>query len=117
MPKKAEIREAMHRLSSVALKQCTYDRMGQIFGNGPIHYLVEIGNLFFIAWENNDTGTLIINPITRFNLDELEELGAAEIWKVMCVPTTLNKDIEVREIENKYLEAAYRRSEACGYQY
>lgn len=111
MPQTQEIREAMLRLSSIELKPYQYDPTGQVFGFGLIHYLIEIGKLFFIAWENNDTGSIIVNPITRFDLDELEELGSYETWTVLHVPATLSEGIQFREIENSELNIAYRRSE------
>lgn len=111
MPQTAEIREAMLRLSSIELKHYCYDPTGQVHGDGPIQYLLEIGQLLFIAWENNDTGSIIINPITRFNLDELEELGSFEMWTVLRVPATLSECIQFREIENSELNKAYRSNE------
>ena len=80
-----EIREAMLRLSSIGLKRYEYDQTGQILGEGQIHYLVEVSDLLFIAWENSDTCLMIVNPITCFSLDELEELGFLEAWMFcMC---------------------------------
>jgi len=115
MPLAAEIRQAMLRLSSIALKQFQYDPTGQEFGDGPIHYLVEIDNLLFIAWEDNDTGMIVINPITCFDLDELEELGSYEMWTVIHLSTILNESVQFREIENSELNFAYKRSESHGY--
>ena len=115
MPQTTEIQEAMLRLSRIELKQCQYDPTGQVFGDGRIQYLVEIRDLLFIAWENKDTGSVIVNPITRFDLDELEELGSYETWTVMHLPATLNEGVQFREIENSELNNAYRRSEAYGY--
>ena len=115
MPRIAEIRDAMLRLSSIELKQCQYDPTGQIFGDGPINYLVEIGNQLFIAWENNATGEVIVNPITRFDLDELEELGSYEIWTVISVPATAGEGAHFRQIENSELNTAYRLSEIYGF--
>ncbi len=103
-----EIREAMLRLSSIGLKRYEYDHTGQIFGNGPIHYLVEVSDLLFIAWENSDTCSMIVNPITRFSLDELEEVGSLEAWTVLRVPATLADGIQFREIGNTELNAAYK---------
>lgn len=102
-----EIRDAMLRLSCIARIQYEYDPAGQIIGEGPIHYLIELGNLFFIAWENNDTGAMVVNPITRFGLDELDELGAAEAWTVLRVPAELAEGIQFREIDNVELSEAY----------
>lgn len=109
MIKMQEISEAMLRLSCIERIQCQYDPVGEIVGGGPIHYLVELGNLLFIAWENNDTGAMVVNPITRFGLDELDELGAAEAWTVMRVPTDLAEAVQFREIENVELNEAYRQ--------
>lgn len=103
-----EIREAMLRLSSIGLKRYEYDQTGQIFGDGPIHYLVEVSDLLFIVWENSDTCSMIVNPITRFSLDELEELGSLEAWTVLHVPATLAEGIQFREIGNAELNAAYQ---------
>lgn len=104
-----EIREAMLRLSCIGCMQCQYDPIGLIVGEGPIHYLVELGNLLFIAWENNDTGAIVVNPITRFDLDELDELGAAEAWTVMRVPADMTEGIRFREIDNVELSEVYRQ--------
>lgn len=103
------IREVMLRLSCIGRIPCQYDQAGEIVGEGPIHYLVELGNLFFIAWENNDTRAMVVNPITCFGLDELDELGAAEAWTVMRVPTDLAEAIQFREIDNVELNEAYRQ--------
>jgi len=103
------IREAMLRLSCIERIPCQYDPAGQIVGEGPIHYLVELGNLLFIAWENNDTGAMVVNPITRFELDELDELGAAEAWTVVRVPTDLAEVIQFRVIDNVELNEVYRQ--------
>lgn len=78
MPLAAEIRQAMLRLSSIALKQFQYDPTGQAFGDGPIHYLVEIDNLLFIAWEDNDTGMIVINPIIALTWTSLKNWGATK---------------------------------------
>jgi antitoxin component of MazEF toxin-antitoxin module len=103
------IREAMLRLSCLGHIPCKYDPESEIVGEGPIHYLVELGNLLFIAWENNDTGAMVVNPITRFGLDELDELGAAEAWTVMRVPADLAEAIQFREIDNVELNETYRQ--------
>jgi hypothetical protein len=69
----------------------------------------QYSNLFFIAWENNDTGAMVVNPITRFGLDELDELGAAEAWTVRCVLPDLAESIQFREIDSVELSEAYRQ--------
>lgn len=63
-----------------------YDPGGDIFGDGPIHYLVEVGYLVSMAWESNDSGLMVVNPITRFDLDGLDELGAEEAWTILRMP-------------------------------
>lgn len=107
MKKMQGIREAMMRLSCIECIPYHYDPDGQIVGEGPIHYLVELGDLFFIAWENNDTGNMILNPITRFSIDELDELGAGEAWMVLRLPAHLAQRIDFREISNIELNEAY----------
>lgn len=76
--KVCEIRGALSRLSCIEQMPCCYDPTSEIFGEGPIHYLVEVDDQYFIAWGNDETKTIIVNPIKRFSLDELEELSAEE---------------------------------------
>lgn len=61
-----------------------------------------------MASVNSDTCSMIVNPITRFSLDELEELGSWEAWTVLHVPATLTEGIQFREIGNAELNAAYQ---------
>lgn len=107
MKEMKKLREILLRLSCIGRLPYQYDPAGQIVGEGPIHYLVEFGNLFFIAWENSNSGTIVINPITRFGLDELDELGAAEPWTVVHVPENQAKSVQFREIDNTELSNAY----------
>lgn len=107
-----EIRDALARLSCIGRKKFHYDPAGQVFGAGEIHYLVEVSGLFFLAWEDADTGMMIVNPITRFGLDELEELGAEEAWTVLHVPLGLSEGIQFREISSAELIDVYRRMES-----
>lgn len=55
---------------------------------------------------------MIVNPITRFGLDELEELGAESAWTVLHVPAELSESIQFREIGDAELIDVYRRMEA-----
>jgi len=112
MNEMGEIREALSRLSCIGRAQFYYDPVGQVFGEGEIHYLVEVSGLYFLAWEDNDTRTMIVNPITRFDLNELQELGAEEAWVVLHVPITLAEAIRFREIDDADLVGAYLRMEA-----
>lgn len=109
MDEMREIRDAMLRLSCIARTQYQYDPAGQIIGEGPIHYLVEVSSVFLIAWENKGTGAIVVNPITRFGFDELDELGAAEAWTVLRVPADVAEGIHFREIDNAELSEAYRQ--------
>jgi hypothetical protein len=68
--------------------------------------------VLFIAWEDNDTGAMIVNPIIRFSLDELEELGAEEAWTVLYVPAELSEGIQFREMGDAELVDVYQRMEA-----
>jgi uncharacterized protein YbdZ (MbtH family) len=106
-----EIRDAMLRLSCIGRTQYYYDPAGQVFGDGPIHYLVEVDGMLFMAWENNEIGNMIVNPITRFDLNELEELGAEEGWTVLRVPTGRAECIQFLEINKATLREAYYRME------
>lgn len=106
-----EICNAMLRLSCIGRTRFHYDPAGQVFGDGAIHYLVEVGDLFFIAWEDNDSKTMIVNPITRFDLEELADLGDEDAWTVLHVPAGLAEGIQFREIDNAELNEAYRRME------
>ena len=83
-----------------------------MFGDGEIHYLVEVTGLFFVAWMDNDSRMMIVNPITRFCLDDLEELGADEAWTALHVPANLSDAIQFREIGDVELSDIYRRMEA-----
>lgn len=103
------IQAAMQRLSSLAQAECLYDPLGDIFGDGPIHYLVEVGCHFFVAWKANDTGAMIVNPVTRFDLGSLEELGLDEAWTVLRVPDALTDGIHFREISIAELADVYHK--------
>jgi hypothetical protein len=107
-----EIRDALMRLSCIGDVLFHYDPSGQVFGDGEIHYLVEIIGRFFMAWESSDTRMMIVNPITRFNLDELEELGAEEAWTVLHVPAELSNGIRFRDIDIVELKDVYCRMAA-----
>jgi hypothetical protein len=111
----SEIRDAMLRLSFIARTRFHYDAGSLVFGEGEIHYLIEVSELFFIAWEDDDTKMMIVNPITRFGLDELEELGAEEAWTLLHVPAALDDGIRFREMIGAELVSAYRQMEgrAC----
>ncbi|AKU20776.1 hypothetical protein [Massilia sp. NR 4-1] len=109
MKERTEIRDALFRLSCIGRRQFYYDPAGQVLSDGEIHYLIEVSGVFFIAWEDNDTGTMIVNPIIRFSLDELEELGAEEAWTVLHVPAALAAGIQFREIDGAELTNAYLR--------
>ena len=100
---------AMVRLSSMQQKRYRYDALGEVGGEGPIHFVIEVDEQFFLAWEDNDTRTMIVNPITRFGLAELDELGATELWTVLHVPKTLTDGIHFREIDGPALSEAYGR--------
>ncbi|NVM80187.1 hypothetical protein FHW83_006032 [Duganella sp. SG902] len=106
-----EIYDAMLRLSSIGCVEYQYDALGHLFGFGEIHYLVEVNDLFLIAWANNDTGTMVVNPITRFELDELEELSTKEAWTVLHVPIKLTEGIRFRVIDADELCEVYRSTE------
>jgi len=96
----------------IGRRQFHYDSAGQVFSDGEIHSLIEVSGVFFIAWEENDTGTMIVNPIIRFSLDELEELGAEEAWTVLYAPAELSKGIQFREMGDAELVDVYHRMEA-----
>lgn len=108
----SEIGDALLRLACIGRTRFHYDSAGQVFGDGEIHYLVEVTGLFFVAWEQRDTRVMIVNPITRFSLDELEELGAEEAWTVLRVPAELSTGIQFREIDNAELIDVYHQMEA-----
>lgn len=106
------IRNALARLSCIGRKQFHYDPAGQVSGDGEIHYLVEVSGLFFLAWDDTETRMMIVNPITRFGLDELEELGKEEGWTVLHVPLELSEGIQFREISGAELIDVFRRMES-----
>lgn len=107
-----QINKALLRLSSIECTQFQYDPVGQVFGFGEIHYLIEVAGMFFMAWENSDTKIIVVNPITRYCLDELSELGAEEAWTVLYVPQELSQGIQFREIDDAELGDVYSRMEA-----
>jgi len=101
------IHNALLRLSCIGGTQFHYDPTGQVFGDGEIHYLAEFGGMYFLVWEDSATNEMVVNPITRFELDELGELGAEEAWTVLRVPDGLDEGIQFREIEESELVDAY----------
>lgn len=105
------IRDAIQRLSCVGRKKFHFDPAASLSGDGPIHYLVEVDGLFFIAWEDNNTHSTIVNLITRFELEALRELGAEEAWEVLYVPALPTEGIQFREIDDLELSVAYCRME------
>jgi hypothetical protein len=105
------IRDALLRLSCIERMRFHYDPAGRVLGEGEIHYLVEVTGLFFVAWKNSDSGMMIVNPITRFGLDELEEVGTEEAWTALHVPAELSDSIQFREIDGNELIDVYRRME------
>jgi hypothetical protein len=107
-----EIHDALSRLSCIGRTRFYFDPAGQVIGDGEIHYLVEVTGRFFVAWRDNDTRMMIMNPITRFSLDELEELGSEKAWMVLHMPTALPEGIQFREIGDAELVDAYRWTEA-----
>lgn len=111
MTETREIRSAMWRLSCIERTPYQYDPAGQVFGFGPIHYLVELGDQLYLAWHNEESGAVVVNPITRYDLDELDELGAYEPWTVLHVPAELDEGIRFREIDAAELAQAYQRME------
>lgn len=72
-----QIHNALVWLSSIGGVRSHYDPAGQVVGFAEIHYLVEVAGMHFMAWEDTVTRMIVVNPITRFTLDELDELGAA----------------------------------------
>jgi hypothetical protein len=105
------MREAMLRLTSFRDIQYQYDPANTVFGDGPIHFLVEVEDKFFVAWENNDTGVMIINPITRFDLDELEDLGFEEPWTLLRLPATVPEGLQLLKCDKARLSDVYHRME------
>lgn len=65
-----------------------------------------------MAWENSDTKIILVNPITRYGLDELSELGAEEAWTVLYVPQELSQGVQFREIDDAELCDVYSRMES-----
>lgn len=112
-----EIHNALQRLSCIGSKQFQFDQYGQIFGNGEIHYLVEVRGLFFVAWEDHDEKKMIVNPITRFELDELIEVGIEEAWMVVSVPAELHEGIQFNEIDSQQLIESYHVTEEWAIRY
>ncbi|MCG2585826.1 hypothetical protein [Massilia sp. TS11] len=108
------IREAMLRLSRVTRTDFYYDPAGTVFGDGPIHYLIEVDGLNFMAWEHNQGGNMIVTPISYYELDELQELGTDEPWTVLSVPRDLTEGVQFREIDSVELSAAYYRTAGWG---
>ena len=111
MTETREIHNALARLSCIEDSRFHYDPTGQIYGEGEIHYLVEVRGLFLMVWENGNTKTMIVNPLTHFDLDELGELGAEEAWTVLRVPALLEECIQFHEMSESELVDAYRRME------
>ena len=106
------ILDAMRRLTRIGQVRYEYDPAGVISGEGPMLYLVELADLLFTAWENQETGTIIVNPITRWDLFELvEELDGPCPWTVLRVPVELTEGIQFREVDAAVVEAVYHQME------
>jgi hypothetical protein len=108
MTETKEIRDALMRMADIVNMRYCYDPTGDVNGEGPIHFLVEIGDLTLIAWEDHCTEAMIINPITRFEFSELHELGAEEPWTLIRLPSKLNENVQFQEIDNFDLGNAYQ---------
>lgn len=107
------IEGAIARLSKDNELQFHYDPVGQIHGDGPIHFLVEIDELLFIAWEDTYSKTMIVNPVTRFDLEELDEVGANDVWSLVRLPHSSSDCIQFGEMSNSELSIAYKHMERC----
>lgn len=104
------IRSAMHRLNHIVTTPHYFDQEAVTRGAGVIHYMVELGDQLCLAWEDEDTGTMIVSPIVCWALDNmLEAMGAP--WPVLCLPDTSGKQIDFRELGNADVIEAYRRME------
>ncbi len=104
------IRSAMYRLTHIVATPHQFDQEAETRGAGRIQYMVELGDQLCLAWENEDTGTMIVSPIVCWELDNmLEALGAP--WPVLSLPDALSERIAFRELENADVIAAYHRME------
>lgn len=104
-----DVRYVLHRLSEFAQIPYQFDPTGVTFGDGPVHHLIELGHLLFIAWEDNETSSIIVNPITRFMLTDLEEMGFP--WNVLLVPTDCSERIQCRIVGETEFSSVYRSME------
>lgn len=102
------IEKAMMRLTAIDGTEFWYDPAGDVFGNGPILYLLQIDHLTLIAWSNDITKTVIVNPITRFKLEDLLELGNAEKWAILYIPPKRTTCIGFVEIDELAIINAYK---------
>jgi len=111
MKEARQIHNAMYRLADVVQMPHEYDGLGLIPVEGPMPYLIELGDQFYTAVEDIGTGAVIVNPITRFDLDELCEVGALDAWLVMHVPDEITERIQYRNIGEAELVRVYQRME------
>lgn len=106
-----QIHNAMQRLACIARMPHEYDGPGVIPIEGPMPYLIELGDQFYTAVEDNGTGAVIVSPITCFDLDELCEVGALDPWTVLHVPDEITEGIHFRDIGEAELVQVYERME------
>lgn len=101
---------AMHRLSHIAAIHHHFDEHALTPGAGVIHFMVELGSQLCLAWENDDTGAMVVSPIVCWELDNVLEALPAP-WPVLCMPADSGQAIRFRELQDSEVAAEYRRME------
>jgi hypothetical protein len=101
---------AMHRLSHIAAIHHQFDEHALTPGAGVIHFVVELESQLCLAWENDDTGEMIVSPIVCWELENVLEALSAP-WPVLSVPADSAKAIRFRDLQDDEVKAAYRRME------
>jgi len=72
--------------------------------------MVELGSQLCLAWENDETGEMVVSPIVCWELGNVLEALPAP-WPVLSVPADSTEAIRFRELQDSEVAAEYQRME------
>jgi len=67
------IYSAMAMLTSATSIKHILDDDAEELSCGQVHYALALGGQLFLVWDDMDSGSMIVTPIERWNLDNLME--------------------------------------------